>query len=99
YFLTRWWAENEEVKGRTSERVKTLTRSPVHPFIPSQKWLYAFCLSAGLGITHHPLTVFGFPAYALFILGVWWGKEIGDWRLEIGNTRLNLQSLISNLRR
>ncbi|MCC6604612.1 MAG: DUF2723 domain-containing protein [Anaerolineae bacterium] len=99
YFLTRWWAENEEVKGRTGERVKTFTRSPVHPFIPSQKWLYAFCLSAGLGITHHPLTVFGFPAYALFILGVWWGKEIGDWRLEIGNTRLNLQSLISNLRR
>ncbi|MCA9954423.1 MAG: hypothetical protein KC434_06870, partial [Anaerolineales bacterium] len=58
--------------------------------------LYAFALTAGLGITHHPLTVFGFPAYALFILSVWWQREIGDWRLEIGNTRLNLQSLISN---
>ncbi|MCB8961100.1 MAG: DUF2723 domain-containing protein [Ardenticatenales bacterium] len=30
--------------------------------------LLAFCLSAGLGVTHHPLTVFGFPAYALLIL-------------------------------
>ncbi len=32
------------------------------------KWLYAFAFSAGLGVSHHPLTVFGFPAYALFIL-------------------------------
>lgn len=31
-------------------------------------WLYTFCLSAGLGLTHHPLTVFGFGGYALFIL-------------------------------
>ncbi len=29
-----------------------------------------FSLSAGLGVTHHPLTVFAFPAYALFILTV-----------------------------
>lgn len=65
----------------------------------TNKWLYAFCVSAGLGITHHPLTVFGFPAYAVFILSVWWQKEIGDWRLETGKTHLNLQSLISNLRR
>ena len=34
------------------------------------KWLFAFALTAGLGITHHPLTVFSFPAYALFILAV-----------------------------
>jgi len=32
------------------------------------KWLYLFSLSAGLGVSHHPLTVFGFPAYTLFIL-------------------------------
>ena len=32
--------------------------------------LYAFCLSAGLGVTHHPLTVFAFPAYAIFIIAV-----------------------------
>ncbi len=43
------------------------------------KWLYVFSFSAGLGVTHHPLTVFGFPAYALFILAVWW-KEGGNLR-------------------
>lgn len=32
------------------------------------RWLYAFALSAGLGVTHHPLTVMSFPAYAVFIL-------------------------------
>lgn len=35
---------------------------------PSHRWLYVFSFSAGLGVTHHPLTVFSFPAYALFIL-------------------------------
>ena len=70
YFLTRWWAENERVKGRKGERVTGFTPSPAHPFTHSNKWLYAFCLSAGLGVTHHPLTVFGFPAYAIFIVWV-----------------------------
>lgn len=32
------------------------------------RWLFVFCVSAGLGVTHHPLTVIAFPAYALFIL-------------------------------
>lgn len=32
------------------------------------RWLFAFALSAGLGITHHPLTAISLPAYALFIL-------------------------------
>ena len=32
------------------------------------RWLFAFAFSAGLGITHHPLTVIAFPAYAVFIL-------------------------------
>jgi hypothetical protein len=45
----------------------------------ANRWLFAFSLSAGLGVTHHPLTVFGFPAYALFILvvrpSIW-----RDWR-------------------
>ncbi|VAW31499.1 Permease of the drug/metabolite transporter (DMT) superfamily, partial [hydrothermal vent metagenome] len=77
YFLTRWWAEGEGVNGGRGEWVikSSSTPSPAtagrhHPFTPSNKWLYAFCLSAGLGITHHPLTVFGFPAYALFIIWV-----------------------------
>lgn len=32
------------------------------------RWLYAFSLSAGLGVTHHPLTVMSFPAWVIFIL-------------------------------
>ncbi|GIK58233.1 MAG: DUF2723 domain-containing protein [Chloroflexi bacterium] len=51
YFLTRWWAANDQTHHHSSDR-----------------WLYTFCLSAGLGVTHHPLTVFGFVGYALFIL-------------------------------
>lgn len=33
-------------------------------------WLYAFCVAAGLGVTHHPLTAFALPACALFVLVV-----------------------------
>ena len=44
-----------------------------------RRWLFAFSLSAGLGVTHHPLTVISFPAYAVFILlvlpGIW-----REWR-------------------
>ncbi len=47
------------------------------------RWLFAFALSAGLGVTHHPLTVMTFPAYALFILlarpRVW-----REWRVVLG---------------
>ena len=45
--------------------------------------LYAFALSAGLGITHHPLTAISGPAYILFILiarpGIW-----REWRTWLG---------------
>jgi len=34
------------------------------------RWLYAFAFAAGLSPTQHPLLVFSFPAYALFILAV-----------------------------
>ena len=48
-----------------------------------RRWLFAFSLSAGLGVTHHPLTVMSFPAYAVFILlvrpGLW-----RDWRAVLG---------------
>ncbi len=51
--------------------------------------LYAFCVVAGLGPTHHPLTVFSLPALALFIAlvrpelvnvfsGRWWREK--QWR-------------------
>ncbi|WP_374689091.1 protein O-mannosyl-transferase family [Promineifilum sp.] len=40
-----------------------------------RRWLYAFALSAGLGVTHHPLTIISWPAYAVFLLlarpGLW----------------------------
>ncbi|MCB9420938.1 MAG: DUF2723 domain-containing protein [Ardenticatenaceae bacterium] len=81
YFLTKWVSEDEGVKGCRGEGVResAITPSPVHPFTRSRKWLYAFALSAGLGVTHHPLTVFGFPAYVLFI--VWIRPSIlKDWR-------------------
>ncbi len=68
YFLTRWWAETD---GK---------RLSVNGY--RNKWLYVFCFSAGLGVTHHPLTVFGFPAYALFILWVWL-RGITNYELRI----------------
>ncbi len=34
----------------------------------NDRWLWVFGLVAGLSVTHHPLLVLGFPAYALFIL-------------------------------
>ncbi len=52
YFLTKWWAQNRNLDLAAR----------------SDRWLLVFCLSAGLGVAHHPLTVFAFPAYALFIL-------------------------------
>jgi hypothetical protein len=34
----------------------------------ADRWLYAFCTVAGLSVTHHPLLVFSFPAWTVFIL-------------------------------
>jgi hypothetical protein len=34
----------------------------------NDKWLYAFALACGLGLTHHPLILISFPAFAAFIL-------------------------------
>ncbi|MFO7661436.1 MAG: DUF2723 domain-containing protein [Chloroflexota bacterium] len=49
----------------------------------NRRWLYAFALSAGFGITHHPLTVITFPAYAVFIVlarpAIW-----REWRTLLG---------------
>ncbi len=32
------------------------------------RWLFALAFLAGIGVTHHPITVWGLPAYAIFIL-------------------------------
>lgn len=44
------------------------------------RWLLRFSFLAGLGVGHHPLTVFAFPAYTLFII---WQRPsvLKDWRL------------------
>jgi hypothetical protein len=56
------------------------------------RWLYAFALSAGLGVTHHPLTVVSFLAYVAFILvvrtGIW-----RDWRALAGMAGFGLLGL------
>ncbi|HOT92367.1 MAG TPA: DUF2723 domain-containing protein [Anaerolineae bacterium] len=31
------------------------------------RWLFALAFSVGIGVTHHPITVWGLPAYAIFI--------------------------------
>ncbi|MBN2393673.1 MAG: DUF2723 domain-containing protein [Anaerolineae bacterium] len=43
------------------------------------RWLFAFAFFAGIGVTHHPITVWGLPAYALFIL-VQRPKILAQWR-------------------
>lgn len=95
FFLTKWAVGEQGGRGAATKGRWEQGRKSNR----SSAWLYAFCLSAGLGVTHHPLTVFGFPAYALFILSIWWRQErleTGDWRLETERWN-NLQSLISNL--
>jgi hypothetical protein len=71
FFLTKWWASAGDAGMRGRGEGETVAGS--------NGWLYAFGLSAGLGITHHPLTVFSFLAYAAFIL--WVRPSIWrDWR-------------------
>lgn len=86
YFLTRWWHEQSAAQGAA--------QGAGH-----NGWLYIFSLSAGLGVTHHPLTVFGFPAYTLFILAVWWQQRKRLFTAPLSpSSRLpllaNLQSLL-----
>ncbi|MEM7111633.1 MAG: DUF2723 domain-containing protein [Chloroflexota bacterium] len=52
YFLTRWAVATSVGQEQGG----------------GNRWLYVFCVSTGLGVVHHPLTVFAFPAYALFIV-------------------------------
>ena len=56
------------------------------------RWLFAFAFSAGLGITHHPLTAISLPAYALFIL-VARPRLLREWRTLLGAAALGLMGL------
>ncbi len=80
FFLTRWWA----IQKPYSEP----------PAPNADRWLYLFSFSAGLGITHHPLTVFAFPAYALSILwvrpGIW--RAWRTWLAMVGFALLGLSA-------
>jgi hypothetical protein len=69
FFLTRWWAL---LPAHSNDQQESETHG-------ARRWLYAFSFSAGLGVTHHPLTVFAFPAYAIFIVIVQ-PSILRDWR-------------------
>lgn len=78
FLLTKWHSfVAQRGLGRTPKAggyntpIAPEPSSAGHPF---NFYLLAFALSAGLGVTHHPLTVFAFPAYTLFILVVWFGN-------------------------
>ncbi|MBN1639648.1 MAG: DUF2723 domain-containing protein [Anaerolineae bacterium] len=43
------------------------------------RWLFAFCVVAGLSPVQHPLLVFAFPAYACFVIAVR-PRIVCDWR-------------------
>lgn len=58
----------------------------------NSRWLYAFSLSAGMGVTHHPLTVMSFPAYAVFILVVR-PRILREWRTLLGMVAFALLGL------
>ena len=79
FFLTRWWAAGRDDAQSYDNG-------------SADRWLLAFSFSAGLGVTHHPLTVFSFPAYAIFILvarpGIW-----REWRLLLKMVALALLGL------
>lgn len=56
------------------------------------RWLYAFCVVAGLSVTHHPLLIFSFPAYTAFILVTKPGV-LADWKTLLKMTGFALIGL------
>ncbi len=72
FMLTRWWQA-----VLTSISAKNEDHN-----LYARRWLFAFSFSAGLGITHHPLTAFSLPAYAIFILIVQ-PSILRDWKIIV----------------
>ena len=59
-------------------------------------WLGAFGLTVGLAVTHHPITLMGFPAYGLFVLSTK-GREFFRWStlgLLAGTVLIGLSPLL-----
>ncbi|MEM8859485.1 MAG: DUF2723 domain-containing protein, partial [Chloroflexota bacterium] len=74
WLLLKWW-ENIDLKSHDELPTSDKGISPI------DHWpLVTFSLLTGLGAVHHPLTVFSFPAYTLFILLVY-PEILFDWRL------------------
>ena len=90
FFLTRWWAGVRMAAASAYGRENG--HDPQNLDRQANRWLLVFAFTAGLGITHHPLTVFSFPAYAVFILavrpGIW-----RDWRLLLKMAALGFLGL------
>jgi hypothetical protein len=59
-------------------------------------WLYLFCLIAGLSPVQHPLLVFAFPAYAVFVLSVS-PRILCEWRKMLGMVGCALLGLTAYL--
>ena len=74
HFLTKWGVEERRAKSEGRE-----AQDRPSPLAHRLSSLYAFCLSAGLGVTHHPLTVMAFPAYAIFVVWIR-PSPLRDWR-------------------
>ncbi len=84
--LTHWYTNLDTENAKKPQSTQRFffsfssvpSASPLIPLCPNRSlYLFAFCV--GLGITHHPLTAFGLPAYALFIL-LAYPRILGDWR-------------------
>jgi len=59
-------------------------------------WLAAFGVTMGLAVTHHPITLMGVPAYALFILSVR-GRDLFRWPtvlILVGSVVVGLSPLL-----
>jgi hypothetical protein len=54
WLLVRWWRAGDALSGSRGR----------------DRWLAAFAVVLGLAATHHPVTLIGVPAYALFVLAV-----------------------------
>lgn len=58
------------------------------------RWLLVFSLVAGVSVTHHPLTVFGFPAFTAFIIAVR-PRVLTHWRTLLAMVGFGVLGLFS----
>ena len=56
-------------------------------------WLFALACLVGIGVTHHPITVWGIPGYLLFIV-LHRPKIVTEWRAVLGGVGCALLGLL-----